>query len=165
MNQVDPTGQRVFTTTVADGQGAFVLHWNSGQWAVGSGQLAAANTSVAPDETASDTQFTAHCPLPTAHYLDDTGQFLELAFGEIGPIACAVHPTVFGQPAPVLSTELGDELLSGINVQTSLVQSDGDTPTEWPSDHDVPCPRDSAKHAAWASGLDWLDGPGDDKMD
>ena len=32
VNQVDPTGQRVFTTTVADGQGAFVLHWNSGQW-------------------------------------------------------------------------------------------------------------------------------------
>ena len=75
VNQVDPTGQRIFRTMVADGQGAFVLHWNSVQYAVASGQLAAANTSVAPDETASDTQFTAHSTLPTAHYFDDTADF------------------------------------------------------------------------------------------
>ncbi len=59
VNQVDPTGHRVFTTIVADGQGAFVLQWNSGQWAaksgqwaVGSGQMALPNTSMPSDEDA-----------------------------------------------------------------------------------------------------------------
>ena len=38
VNQVNPSGQRVFTTTVADDKGAFVLHWNNGQCIAGGEQ-------------------------------------------------------------------------------------------------------------------------------
>ncbi len=69
VNQVNPSGQRVFTTTVADGQGAFVLQYNSGQWAVGSGQLAAPNTSGASDEHLVDMQFNAKGPQPSVQNL------------------------------------------------------------------------------------------------
>ncbi len=84
VNQVDPTGHRVFTTTVADGQGAFVLQYsggqqaeNSGQWAVGSGQLAAANASTALGETASTLQLTARNPQPSAHFFDAIAAYWE----------------------------------------------------------------------------------------
>ena len=77
VNQVDPTGQRVFTTTVADAQGAFVLQLNNGQKMVGSEQLTAANTSIATDQTASEIQFAAHSPQPTAHF--STAHYLDIA--------------------------------------------------------------------------------------
>ncbi len=90
VTQVDPTGQRVFTTTVADSQGAFVLQMNSGQWqeksgqwAVGSGQLAVANTPMAAEETTLDPQFTAHYPLPTAHYFDAAFELAGLQQAEL----------------------------------------------------------------------------------
>ncbi len=91
VNQVDPTGQRVFTTTVADGQGAFVLHWSSGQetvgsgqWAVGSAESASAANSNALDETPVDMHFTAHYFLPTAHYSQDTANYVDQAFIQLG---------------------------------------------------------------------------------
>ncbi len=168
VNQVDPTGHRVFTTTVADSQGAFVLHFNSGQaaeksgqWAVdsgqlensgqcaiGSGQLTQNKTTLALGETASDMQFTAQSPLLTAHYLD-----------------LVLQEMAFEQPAPLLTTELDDEVLADTHALTGLIQANGVTQTDWTADHDLAYLRQSSKLAAWALGIDGFDGQGDDETD
>ncbi len=103
VNQVDPTGQRVFPTTVADGNGAFVVHWNSGQ-------LATASASVAPDETVSDLPFTAHGPRPTVHYFLPTAYDLEMVETPAGlpmPLfnSLDADPTIAGVPDAVLSLQ------------------------------------------------------------
>ena len=67
--QVDPTGQRVFTTTVGDGQGAFVLHISSGQWAASDGQAALGNTSVKIDNSVAAAPLTNGKPKAAAHLM------------------------------------------------------------------------------------------------
>ncbi len=74
VNQVELPGQRVFAMSTADAQSALALIFKSGQWAENSeqlstvnGQSADLNTPIASNETASDVEITASCPLPTAH--------------------------------------------------------------------------------------------------
>ena len=67
VNQVDPTGQRLFRTTVSDDQGAFVLHFENAQSPAGMEQKAASSMSLAVDNGASSVQSAAHSPLPAAH--------------------------------------------------------------------------------------------------
>ncbi len=165
VNQVDPTGHRLFTTTVADGQGAFVLQFNNGQVPVGSGELTAADAATAPDVTASDMQFTAHCPLPTAHYLEDNAHYLDLALGELGLTPGGVPVTALGQPTPILNTELGEQELDSANMATSLVQTDGVPQTDWTSDIDLAYLRQSVKHFVLAPELGGLDGRGSEDSD
>ena len=144
----------MFTTTVADGQGAFVLQMNSGQWAVGSGQFAVANTPMPTDETAANVQLTARCPLPTAHYL-------ELAFGEMGLAASVGQETAFGQPGPVLNSEPGEQVLAETQDLAALLRANGVTHTDWTSDNDLAHLGQSVKHDGWISGLDRLDSDDD----
>jgi hypothetical protein len=148
VNQVNPSGHRLFTTMVADNQGAFVLQMNSGQCAVGSGQFAVANTPMPADESAANIQSTAHCPLPTTHYL-------ELAFGEMGLPANVFEETAFGQPAPLLNSELGEQVLAGEQGLAPLLRANGVTQTDWTSDNDLAYLRQSVKHAASIIGLGW----------
>ncbi len=149
VNQVDPTGHRVFTTTVADGQGAFVLQMNSGQWVLGSGQLAVPNTSMAPSETASNTQFAAHSPLATPHYL-------ELVYSEMALPSGMALEAVMGQPVPALDFDESDDAAANPNRLTSPPQANGITHIDWPSDGYLAYLR-SDKQAVWASDLGWLD--------
>ncbi len=124
VNQVNPTGQRVFTTTVSDGNGAFVLHTAmtalgsepgepglvtvvSGQSAAVSGQLAAAsvqsavdNTSATTDSNASDLKLATHGQLVAAYYL---GQ----VFGEIDPMSAPA--SMIAQPGAILNNESSDD--------------------------------------------------------
>ncbi len=165
VNQVDPTGQRVFTTTVADGQGAFVLHWNGGQWAVGSGQLGTAIAPAAPDETVLDTQFTAHCSLPTAHYLEDTARYLQLVFGELALTSSGAQQASMGQPAVVLDTDEGDVAPADTLGLASPLQTNGVTQTDWTADNYLAYLRQSTKHPVWTTDLGGLDGNGDDGSD
>ncbi len=157
MNQVNPTGQRVFTTTVSDSLGAFVLQMNSGQWAGGSGQFALANTPMPADESAANMQSTAHCQLPTTH-------FLELAFTELGLAAMMVQETAFGQPAPVLNSELGDQVLNGTKGLTPPIQANGAAQTDWTSDNYLAYLWQSAKNDTWMSEFEWFDAHGDEEI-
>jgi Cohesin domain len=147
VNQVNPTGQRVFTTTVSDGQGAFVLHaavtatgiepgvpglvtvisglWTVGseQWGEASGQAAVVNTSAGADNKALDMQLTAHSSLPTAYYL-------EQAFSDIDPMLA--QETMVAQPGAILNTDLNEQTsLSGPD--KALLQPLADTQHDWVS--------------------------------
>ncbi len=138
VNQVNPTGQRLFTTTVSDGNGAFVLHTTmtvlgsepgepgqvtviSGQSIVASAQAVADSTLTAADKTASNVQLSSHSQLPAAYYL-------EQVFGEIDPML--VPESTIAQPAAILNTESNDPT-SVSNTDKALVQPLADAQHDW----------------------------------
>jgi len=127
VNQVNPNGNRLFTTTVSDPMGAFILHpaqtatgvepgapgsvtvcsgqnlVRSGQWAVGSGN------QMVVDQLSNTLDLTAHCPLPTAHLLDQI-------FGD----TALVQESMFAQPSAIMTTQTGE---SSVGIQDkALVQ-------------------------------------------
>ncbi len=151
VNQVDPTGKRMFTTMVADSQGAFVLQMNSGQWPAGGGQLALANSFLAADETVSSPEFTAYVPLPTARLFPSLAAHFSLP-------ASPVEETGFEQPAELLRMELADQALTGLQGLALPVPSPMGTEIDWAADVSPANLLQAAKRSAWTSGLDWLDG-------
>ncbi len=169
VNQVNPTGQRLFTTTVSDGNGAFVLHTSmtalgsepgepgqvtviSGQSIVASAQAVADSTLTAADKTASNVQLASHGQLPAAYYL-------EQVFSEIDPLL-APESTI-AQPGAILSTDEDTPFTAHVPLATAH----SSTQTDWTSDDDLAYLRQSIKHAGWESGLDWLDGHGNEDID
>ena len=125
VNQVNPTGQRAFVTTMADGQGALMLH----QVATASGNepgepglvmvaggLAAlmsnplqaeGNQSTATDGhvvatgESSDQVVAFHSQLPTAYYL-------EQVFGEIDPMLA--QQSMIAQPVAILNSDADEQI-------------------------------------------------------
>ena len=102
-------------------------------------------------------QSTAHCQLPTTH-------FLELAFTELGLAAMMVQETAFGQPAPVLNSELGDQVLNGTKGLTPPIQANGAAQTDWTSDNYLAYLWQSAKNDTWMSEFEWFDAHGDEEI-
>ncbi len=147
VNQVDPTGRRIFTTTVADGQGAFVLQFNNGQ-------LSTPKNSMTSDETTADLRFTAHCSLPTAHFFDDTAHsqqpkahYLDLALQE----------PALAQPAQVLNEEFAEQVPADNCGLTSLIDTPGASQTDWSSENYAAYLKQSVKHAVWTTEFGWVD--------
>ncbi len=131
VSQVDPTGQRLFTTTVTDTQGTFVLHLNSGQWTVASGSQLTMDQVPAPiaDIGAQDSLPTAHCPLPTSA--------LPTAHG---PLPTAALPTAHG-PLPTVIVDVVFESLSLNDTQLDALAppwaEDLIGPAEWSVDDNL----------------------------
>ena len=146
VSQVDPTGHRAFTTTVADGQGAFVLQYNSGQTPGGSGQLTVTNTSIAPDETTSNAPLAAHSPLPTAHYYLPNNDF-------VGDIQCDAYC-----PPPTTDDAEGAALTTQCPLPAAYY-------LEWISDDYVAYLKQAVKPAATTPGLSWLEELETDELD
>ena len=139
VNQVNPSGQRVFTTTVADDKGEFVLHWNNGQCIAGGeqqvlgigqhivsggGQQAAGgrwqavdDVLVDADNDAPEGQFAAQYALPNDDYSEDPQ----------------------------------------ITARCPLPNAPYSAQTNWTSDNSLACLLQSVKQAVWISGLDGLD--------
>ena len=156
VNQVDPTGQRVFTTTVADGQGAFVLQFNSGQWVVGSGQWAVDDVVLNAENNAPEIPFAAHHPLPTADHSDAGSDAFEIQFFDQYPL-----PTVDQSDYHnVFSMQLsGDSTLPTADYSEGMLWS-ADCPLATAhcfEDDYLASLCESVKHAAVSPGICWPD--------
>ena len=156
VNQVDPTGQRVFTTGVADGQGAFVVHFSSGQWAVGGGQWAVDDVVLNAENNAPEIPFAAHHPLPTADHSDAGSDAFEIQFFDQYPL-----PTVDQSDYHnVFSMQLsGDSTLPTADYSEGMLWS-ADCPLATAhcfEDDYLASLRQSVKHAAVSPGICWPD--------
>ena len=169
VNQVNPAGQRLFRTEVADTNGALVLELNSAQVSVGGGTLAANHSPAAADNNAADTQFTAQSPLPTGPNLDPltavSARLAELVFSELAMPGIVAQEAAVGQPAALLDTDEGDAATAETLGLTAPVQTNGVTQTDWIVDAHPANMRESVKLAVWTSGLGWLDGHDIDEID
>ena len=124
VNQVDPTGHGVFTTTLADSQGGLVVDINSGQpavnsgqWAAGSGQLMVGDAVVAVDKNVVHTQITGHTSLPVARYV-------EQVFAEAGGMAWEDNAWLPQQePSYLLPAEDWAQLLSVMGIDPATSQA------------------------------------------
>ena len=123
VNQVNPTSQRAFVTSMGDGQGALLLHQamtttgtepgSPGLVTVTGGQSALVNGVEQPEgnqvtvsnsqvvaTAVSDLTATVHSQLPTSYYLAQV-------FGEIDPMLA--QESMIAQPAPILNTDLNEQ--------------------------------------------------------
>ena len=133
VNQVNPTGGRDFTTTLADSQGAFVVHISSGQWAVNSGQLVLGEASTSIDQDVMHSQFTAHSPLPTAHFFFRplaTGDYLEQIFPDANGMVWEQSALLPASAAPYLVVDDWAMLLDVVRIDAAAIQAPEVEPLE-----------------------------------
>ena len=126
VNQVNPTGNREFTTTLADSQGAFVVHIGNGQWAVNSGPLVVGDASMSVDQDVLHAQFTAHSPLPTAHFFFRalaTAHFLEHVFPDDNGIVWEQSASLPPPAAPYLFVDDWAMLLDVVGIDAAPFQA------------------------------------------
>ncbi len=169
VNQVNPTGQRLFRTEVADTNGALVLELNSGKVSVGGGQLTTSNSPDVEDNNAAEMPLTAQSPLPTGRCSEPltavSAHLAELVFSELALPGSVAQEAAVGQPAAVLDFDEGDVAPAGPRGLTTLILTNGINQTNWISDDLLANMRQSVKLAMWTAGLDWLDGNGDEEVD
>jgi hypothetical protein len=143
VNQVNPTGQRVFQTSVADALGAFILH--STQTAAGEepgapGLVLVTATSPAPaiGPVAQEYSAPAAVMAPMAADHSDAAplttlapmpaaEVLEQVFGDVEPIVA--RDSTFAQPGVNLGGELGDE--SAVSSGDKALQLSGAVQRDW----------------------------------
>ena len=161
VNQVNPTGQRVFTTTVADNQGAFVLH----QVVTGNGiepgtpgiKTVASEQSIASTTQPQSSNLQSTRSVSEEPVLDQVlsqmagavfSSIAELGFGEMGLPANVGQETAFGQPAPVLNRGHDEKALTAAHGLALPVQTNGIIETDWTLDDYLAYLRQPLKHAA-----------------
>ncbi len=164
VNQVDPAGQRLFTTTVADAQGAFVLHPAMTAYGLepGTPAIVTIGSTAAPLE---DFVFSEMAPssegaslsLPVKSSAPASGlnvaatlfaNATELVFGEAAQTAGLNQETSLGQPGPLLNTEPGDLAMADAHGNAVVVPSLSAAQTDWISDDYLAYLRESAKRPA-----------------
>ena len=144
VNQVNPTGQRAFVTTMGDSQGALLLHQadtatgtepgtpglvtvTGGQSLLVSGPAQVEGTQSIGTSSpvvatgVSDLTIAAHSQVPTAYYL-------EQVFGEIDPMLA--QESMIAQPAAILNTDLNEQT-SVSGQDKAMLQPLADTQHDW----------------------------------
>ena len=154
VTQIDPTGQRLFRTTVSDDQGAFIIHFGSGLWVVGGDQFTAASTSTAPVEPASEIQFAAHSPPPNGHFADPPPTS---ACADLLPVGATIQDAALMQQDAKLDSDVGNGAPGDAQAPTWPSPADPANQTDWIGDDYLAYLRQWVKRTPALSGLNWPD--------
>ena len=126
VNQVNPIGHQVFTTTLADSQGALVVHFNGGQTAVHSGLLAVGDAVAPVENNVMRTLYTSHLPLPTAHFSFEpppAAHYFEQVFADADGMTSEDNAVMPQQEPSYLPADDWAQLLSGMGIDQRVSQA------------------------------------------
>ncbi len=175
VSQVDPTGQRVFTTTVADGQGALVLHpamtadgiepGTPAMVTIGSAAAPLEDPLMAQSSDGASLWLPVKTSVPASDFSTPTtlaGNAVPQVFYDLGQAASLNQETSFGQPGPLVISEPNDLALADAHGGAAAVPLPGAVQTDWISDDYLAYLRQSVNRGA---GLTELDDSGmDDRL-